>query len=175
MLQEETKVFDVTKDGYPRLPEAKPDTISPSGNYKIVFNNEKRDSIFLVERTDSSKNFIIVAGKPVNNISWSDNRKFIFISTLDLTPANPSVFTMKPNTASLFVYSIEKNRVQKQWSGDGYKNFFTINDFLIFDDHFGRNSSIYIYNFQTDKIVDQIKIKNGCGLNEIPKIPDFGA
>jgi hypothetical protein len=64
--------------------------------------------------------------------------------------------------------------VVKEWTGGGYKNFFTINDFLIFDDGFGKKSSIYIYNFETGNLIKQIKIKNGCGLNEIPEVPRFG-
>lgn len=174
VLQEETKTFDVTRDGYPRLPRTKPDSLSPSGKFQLSFNTAKADSIILKKEKDKSRELVAIVDKPVNEISWSDSRKYFFVSTLDLLLSNNSIFTNQPNTSSIYIYSIDQSKVVKEWTGGGYKNFFTINDFLIFDDGFGKKSSIYIYNFETGNLIKQIKIKNGCGLNEIPEVPRFG-
>ncbi len=175
ILQEENQVYDITSDGYPRLPGNRPDTLSPSGKYQVSYTQSKPDSVFLIQRTTKKADFMMSITKPVNEISWSDDRGTIFISTLDVTPANTSIFSGKPNTASLYAYSVEQHKVVKKWTGGGFKNFFTISDFLIFDDGFGRNSSIYMYNFKEDKVIKQIKIKGGCGLRGIPEVPRFGA
>ncbi len=174
ILQEENQVYDITADGYPRLPRNKPDTTSPSGQYLVSYEESKPDSVFLIQRKTKKADFMMVINKPVNDIIWSDDREFIFLSTLDVTPANNSIFSENPNTSSLYTYSIEQHKVAKKWTGGGFKNFFTIGDFLIFDDGFGRNSSIYIYNFKEDKVIKHIKIKGGCGLRGIPEIPRFG-
>lgn len=174
ILREETKTYNITSDGYPRLPEAKPDSLSPSGRFRISVKEGKRDSVYLIQRNNNSEYFVTTVSKPVEDIIWSDNRNMIFISTLDVTRSNRSLFTGSPNTSSLYIYSIPEKKIIKKWTGAGYKNFFTISDFLIFDEGFGRNSSIYIYNFEEDKNVKQIRIKGGCGLRGIPEIPKFG-
>jgi hypothetical protein len=175
ILQEQKKTFDITTDGYPRLPEIKPDSLSPSGKFFISYNEASPDSIVLVQKKNNNEFFITRINKPVNEIAWSDDRNFLFISTLDITPANTSIFTSSPKTSSLYAYSVNEKKLVKEWAGGGDKNFFTISDFLIFDDGFGRNSSIYIYNFNKNKIIKQIKVRGGCGLRKIPEIPQFGS
>ena len=174
VLQEENKFYDIIKDGYPRLPESRPSSLSPSGKYQLSYNSERRDSIFLVKISDKSRVFLTVPDKPINEIRWSDDRKFIFISTLDVSQANTTIFNEIPNTSSIYIYSIDQGKVTKKITGGGFKNFFTINDFLIFDDGFRRNSSIYVYNFRELKIKKQIRLRDGCGLHDIPEIPKSG-
>lgn len=173
ILREEKKTFDITSDGYPRLPRIKPDSLSPSGRYKIIYQDEKADSVFLIERKTDKKFFIVRLTKPVNDISWSDNRNILFLSTINMTAENSSIFTNTPNTADLYAYSIPAKKIIKEWTGGGYKNFFTAGDFLVFDNGFQKNSSINIYNFKEDKIIKKINIKGGCGLTGIPKTPKF--
>ena len=115
VLQEETKVYDLTKDGYPRLPKTKPELHSPSGKYQISFNDEKPDSIFLTRTKDKSSVFISTVDKPLNEIRWSDDRNYIFISTLDITRENRTIFTRKPNTSSLYIYSIARKRLVNEF------------------------------------------------------------
>ncbi|HSD62218.1 MAG TPA: hypothetical protein VLB50_00410 [Ignavibacteriaceae bacterium] len=173
-LQEESKIYDIIKDGYPRLPKIEPDLQSPSRQYRISYKGGIPDSVLLIRENDKTSFFITQTEKPVNEISWSDQRDFIIISTLDASPANTSIFTGNPNTSALYIYSVEKKELVNKWSGAGLKNFFTINDFVIFDDGFGRNSSIYIYNLQNNKVVKHITVKNGCGLRNIPEITGIG-
>jgi hypothetical protein len=173
-LEEQSKIYDILKDGYPRLPKIEPDLQSPSGEFRISFKGGTPDSVLLIRANDKSSYLITQTEKPVNEISWSDRRDFVIISTLDISPLNTSIFEGKPNTSALYIYSVEKKNLVNKWKGAGLKNFFTINDFVIFDDDFGRNSSIYIYNLNKNKIIKHITIKNGCGLKNIPKIPEFG-
>jgi hypothetical protein len=175
ILREETKTYDITTDGYPRLSQIKPDSLSPAGRFKVDYSQGKADSLFLFDNKSNNKYYIKTLKKPVKEISWSDSRNYIFISTLDVTASNKSIFTNSPNTSSLYIYSVPEKKIIKEWTGGGYKNFFTVGEFLIFDDGFRRNSSIYIYNYKDDKIIDHIKIKGGCGLRGIPEIPKFGA
>jgi hypothetical protein len=174
ILQQETKTYDVTTDGYPRLPGLSPDSLSPSGKFQISYKKEPGDSVFLIQRKDNNEFFITKINKPITEIKWSDDRSLIFILTLDVTLANRSIVTGEPNTSTLYEYSVSDKILVKEWKGGGYKNFFTISDFLIFDDGFGINSSINIYNFKENKIIKQIKVKGGCGLRGIPEIPRSG-
>jgi len=175
ILQEVNKTYDITTDGYPRLPKIKPDSLSPSGKFQVYLKEGKTDSVFLMLRNRKMHYYISIVHAPLNEISWSDDRNFLFFSTLDLTPADRSIFSDKPITSSLYAYSVSDRRLIKEWTGSGYMNFFTIGDFLIFDDGFGRNSSIFIYDFKEDKVIKRIKIKGGCGLSGIPEMPEFGA
>lgn len=173
ILREETKTFDITSDGYPRLPKIKPDSLSPAGKYRIEYTAGKADSVFLIERQNDKKYLIADLSKPVNDISWSDSRNILVISTLDVTAENSSIFTKTPDTSELYIYSIPEKKLIRKWIGGGYKHFFTVGDFLIFDDGFGKNSSIYVYKFSEDKVIKKIRFKRGCGLTGIPKIPRF--
>ncbi len=175
ILQQENQIYDITADGYPTLPRTRPDSLSPSGRFRISYKEDNPDSVFLIRRNTDKSDLMTTITKPVNEITWSDDRSMVFFTTLDVTPANTSIFSGKPNTSSLYVYSVDERKLVRKWTGGGFKNFFTIGDFLIFDDGFGRNSSIYIYNFGEDKVIKQIKIKGGCGLRGIPEIPHFGA
>jgi hypothetical protein len=104
----------------------------------------------------------------LSKIKWSDNEKFIFISTLDLE--NETVKTKNSETSELFVYSLEADSLVEAFGGDGLKNFFTSGDLLIFDDSFGKNSHINIYNLEKLEIVDSVKPSTGCGLVFMPKL-----
>jgi hypothetical protein len=46
---------------------------------------------------------------------------------------------------------------------------------LFFDDGFKEKSRIYIYNLQTNTISDSVIISGGCGLKNIPLIPNYEA
>jgi hypothetical protein len=56
------------------------------------------------------------------------------------------------------------------FGGAGLKNFFTLNDLLIFDDGFDTKSIINIYDLNQQKIVDVIKPREGCGLVTVPML-----
>jgi hypothetical protein len=100
ILQEETKIYDVTTDGYPRLPKMKPDSLSPSGRFQISYKEGQSDSVFLVQRKNKLEYFITALHNPINEISWSDDRSFVFLSTLDLSSSDVNLLNRKPGTSS---------------------------------------------------------------------------
>jgi hypothetical protein len=104
----------------------------------------------------------------LNKISWSDDEKFLLISTLNLE--NETTKTKKPETSELFIYSLSADTLVDVFGGSGLKNFFSTNDLLIFDNGFGNNSVINIYNFNKQAVVDSIRTKEGCGLVAMPQL-----
>ncbi len=104
----------------------------------------------------------------LNKIKWSDDEEYLFISTLDLN--NETVKTKNPETSELFIYSLTADSLIGVFGGAGVKNFFTLDDLLIFDDGFANNSVINIFDIKEKKIIDVIKPRDGCGLVFMPKI-----
>jgi hypothetical protein len=60
------------------------------------------------------------------------------------------------------------------WEGEGLKNYFITNEYLVFDNDFGKESYINIYNIKTHQFKKEIKFDNGCGLKNIPQNSDYG-
>jgi hypothetical protein len=152
-------------DGFPELLPERNLTVSASGKYGISVIG---DSVFLKTTESDSLKLISALDHNLNKINWSDDEKFIFISTLEL--GNESIKTMKPETSELFVYSIVEDSVVASWKGGGVKNFFTIDSLIVFDNGFGRNSSINIYNYVKEELIDKFQMKGECGLFYIPEL-----
>jgi len=79
--------------------------------------------------------------------------------------------TRSPETSELFIYSLQADSLLDAFGGSGLKNFFTLNDLLIFDDGFDNNSIINIYDLNQQRVVDIIKPREGCGLVAVPILP----
>jgi hypothetical protein len=161
----EIRTFDIQKSGFPQLVPPRNSTISPSGKFGVSF---KSDSVFLKSGGTDTLKFITAMKHNLNKLKWSDDEEYLFISTLDLN--NETIKTQKPETSELFIYSLTADSLIGVFGGSGVKNFFTFNYLLIFDDGFGNNSVINIYNITEKKIVDVIKPKRGCGLVLIPQL-----
>ncbi|MBT8378379.1 MAG: hypothetical protein KJN64_04045 [Ignavibacteria bacterium] len=165
LINDEIETFNLVADGFPELlPERNP-TVSASGRYGISVVG---DSVYLKTADGDSLKFIIDVNHYLKKIEWSIDEQFVFISTLDLE--NESLKTQKPETSELFVYSIVKDSVVASWSGAGIKNFFTLDSLLVFDNGFGRNSSIFIYNYLNEELFKKFNIKGECGLFYIPEL-----
>jgi len=126
------------------------------------------DSVFLKTAGNDPAKFITVIKHSLNKIKWNEVEQFLFISTLNLN--NETVKTKKPETSELIIYSLAADSLIEVFGGAGVKNFFTSGDLLIFDDGFGKNSKINIYNLEELKIVDIVQTKEGCGLVVIPQL-----
>jgi hypothetical protein len=98
----------------------------------------------------------------------------LFLSTIKSKLDSDSLNPQNSGSSKLIIYSLEHNEILKMWEGIGMKNYFVSGNLLIFDDGFGKDSFIIIYNLETRKTFAEIKIKDGCGLRNIPKIPDYG-
>ena len=166
LVDSEVKTFDIEKSGFPQLIPPRNSTISPSGKYGVSF---KSDSVFLKTATSDTLEFVTVMKHSLNKLKWSDNEEYVFLSTLDLN--NETMKTRNPETSELFIYSLTADSLVDAFGGAGLKNFFTLNDLLIFDDGFDNNSIINIYDLNQQKIVDVIKPREGCGLVTLPIRP----
>ncbi|MCW9095456.1 MAG: hypothetical protein OQJ74_06400 [Ignavibacteriaceae bacterium] len=165
LIDSKIETFDIEKDGFPYLLPQRNSTISPSAKYGVSILS---DSIFLKTAGNDSVSLITVMKHDLNKIDWSEDERFLIISTLNLN--DESLKTKKPETSELFVYSIDADSLIGVFSGAGVKNFFTSGDLLIFGDGFGKNSRINIYNLQQHEIIDSVITKEACGLVFLPKI-----
>ena len=111
----------------------------------------------------------------LNQIEWTPENKYLIFSTINITPRNNTLYSKKPETAKIFIYSIPDKKIIKEWNGGGFKNFILLKDLLIFDDGFSKKSSIKIFDLKTLQITNSIRIKGGCGIRNIPSIPDYSA
>jgi len=163
LVDSEVKTFDIEKSGFPQLIPPTNSTISPSGKFGVSI---KSDSVFLKIAGSDSIEFIAVMKHNLNKLKWSDDEDYLFLSTLDLN--NETIKTKNLETSELFIYLLEVDSLIDTFGGAGLKNFFTLNDLLIFDDGFDNNSIINIYDLSQKKIVDVIKPREGCGLVTMP-------
>jgi len=165
LINDELEVFNLINDGFPELLPKRNPTISVSGKYGVSLIG---DSVLLKTAESDSLRFITAINHNLNKIKWSDDDDFLFISTLDLK--NETIKTREPDTSELFVFSIEEDSVIASWGGAGVKSLFTLDSLIVFDNGFGRNSSIIIYNYINAKLIDELKINGECGLYFIPEI-----
>ncbi len=165
LIDSEIKTFDILKNGFPQLVPPPNSTISPSGKYGVSI---KGDTLFIKTAGSDTLEFATVLKHPLNKLKWSDDDAYLFISTLDLN--NETIKTKNPETSELFIYSLAADSVIDVFSGSGVKNFFTLNELLIFDDGFNNNSIITIYDLNQQKVIDVIKPREGCGLFFIPQL-----
>jgi hypothetical protein len=164
LINDELEIFNLVNDGFPELLPKRNPTLSVSGKYGISLIG---DSVYLKTAQSDSLILITAINHTLNKINWSDDEQFIFVSTIDLE--NETIETSKPETSELFVYSIEQDSIIASWKGAGVKNFFIVDSLIVFDNGFGRNSSINIYNYFRDELIDELKIKGECGLYFIPE------
>ena len=172
-LVNNSKIFDITKDGYPKPPEKVIKDYSPNKIFRIISRDSSTTKIYL--RTKTEETLIVSLDQKLNQVEWSPDEKYLFLSTIDITPRNKTLYDRQPNTSKIFLYDLKQKKIIKTFIGSGVKNFFINKVFLIFDDGFEKNSSIQIFNYKNHEPVQTIKIKGGCGLRNIPQIPDYSA
>jgi len=165
LYDSEIRTFDIQKSGFPQLVPPRNSTISPLGKFGVSI---KSDSVFLKSGSTDTLKFITVMKHQLNKLKWSDDEGCLFISTLDLDIE--TIKTKTPETSELFIYSLKADSLIGVFDGAGVKNFFTLDDLLIFDDGFGYDSVINIFDINKKNIVDVIKPKRGCGLVLIPQL-----
>ncbi|MGA7839072.1 MAG: hypothetical protein WB996_13960 [Ignavibacteriaceae bacterium] len=172
-LLNETEIFDLTKNGYPR-PSHNPDNLnSPSRRFTLLNKGKDSTQVYLQDHEKGEQYYILGNGQKINKFRWSEDERYLILSTIDLNVDNNTLKAKVPETSTLIIYDINEHKIVKQWSGDGVKNFYIRNDFLIFDNGFKQNSRVDIFNLGKMKQFDEIKIKRGCGLRNIPEIPNY--
>ena len=165
LIDSSIRTFDIQKSGFPELVSPKNSTVSPSGKFGITI---RKDSVFFKTTTSDSLKLISVLNHNLNKLKWSEDENYLFISSLDAD--DETVNTKNTETSQLLIYSVIANSLIGSFGGAGIKNFFPLNDLLIFDDGFDNNSVINIFDLKQKKITDVIKPKTSCGLVVIPQI-----
>ena len=176
VLLNEKKIYNFVKEGYPSLPKKSINLESSklNGELKVVEKGEDK-LLYLQKDSDDNLKFICKDNKKLRDVVWDYNSFDLIFSTADVTPGNETIYSKDPQTSSLYVYSIKEDSIDGKWDGGGYKNFFIQNDKLFFDTGFKENSRIIIFDLNNNSPVDSIKISGGCGLENIPELPDYSA
>ena len=168
-ILDEIKTYNIIQQGYPRPEKLDQDTTR--GNYKIFTTKGDLTSIFLVNFENDDTTLITTVDQKLNEVRWSKDMKTLIFSTISAlknTRNEPD-----SSTSRLFIYSLENKRILKLFEGNGIKNFFIINNWVIFDDGFKSNSHINIYNFINLEMIKKISVRGGCGSQNIPQISDY--
>ncbi len=165
LLSDNNEIFDLIKDGYPvtKLPPLK--FTSPNGMFNII---EKDDSIYIKQSNTNNTIKTTIINKEIKEIGWAENNKQVIL----LLTNKGEVQSRSKNkiTSALVIFDLQKKKIAKTFDAEGYKRFVLIGDFLIFDNGFGRDSFIEIFNLSSLTESRKIKISGGCGLINIPGI-----
>ncbi len=169
-LSSQVKIFDLTKDGYPK-PALKNNQYYSSGkDYKIYYSDTSK-IISIGQNSHPEKNLIINSDQKLGYAEYSDDSKYLIFSTKSLSPADSGLSNGNTEESSIYIYSTKENKIVKNWIGEGIKDFLIVNDYLIFDEGFQKDSEIKIIKINTQKDFFTIKFTGGCGLRNIPQIP----
>ncbi len=175
LLVDENKIFDIGKQGYPEPIHPKLNTLSPTGRFQLISNGDKNPSIYLRDLDNNKDVFIVKSSFGLRQIEWTIDDSLLVFSIADITPNNNTLYNKMPQTSKLILYDVVNHKIIKEWEGGGVKNFYLTKKLLIFDDGFSNNSSIKIYDYKKQKLLDTIEINGGCGLRNIPQLPDYSA
>ncbi|RJP68929.1 MAG: hypothetical protein C4539_08325 [Ignavibacteriales bacterium] len=171
LMVDQNKTYDLVKENFPVLSRPSIKLSSAISKYSVldsVFND--KHNFYL--RVHSKKHYLFSTTQALNQVEWIDD-DYLVLSTLNVNPLNKTIRTRKPNTSNLVIVDLDKKKIMADWTGGGYKNFIVKGKFLYFDNDFGRFSKIYVYNLHGKKMYDTITVKGGCGLQNLPVIPDF--
>lgn len=171
LLIDETKTFDLLKDGYPQPQKVKKNNESYSKRYFLQVSDDNR-TYLLNDRSTNMNDTIASYPLQVNQFTWSYDDKYITANfnyqNIDYSGGD-SMYT-----SSIIFYSLNNKRIQREWKGPGIKNYYQLNELVIFDNGLGHESELVIYNLETDKVINHIRINEGCGLKNIPGRLTYG-
>ena len=173
---DEKKNYDLAKDGFPQIPLVTKKISSPDKKFSIISIDSAQTQIYLVDHQKHDEQTLLTKqNQKLSYVDWSVKMNCLVFSTIDISPMNETLYDPQPNTSKLFVYSLLKNKMVRSIEGSGVKNFLLNGELLLYDDGFKDKSTIIIYNLHTDHAADSIKILGGCGIRNIPLIPDYEA
>lgn len=162
-----THKYDITRQPFPQLLQQKKNVFfGPEEQRLAVVENGPKYDFYLKVR-DREK-FLASTLQPLNEVLWSSDGRHLIFSTRALSGSS----LRNGAASSLFVYSLEKQKMQKTFGGGGYKNFSLQGDLLYFDDGFRTRSLIRAFDLRRDSVTHIIKLKGGCGVNNYPFLPD---
>ncbi|MBI5726558.1 MAG: hypothetical protein HY965_01805, partial [Ignavibacteriales bacterium] len=173
VLFEDSKKYDLTTEGYPRMPQENVQLVSSISGASIIAGAKNEISIKLHSGTREE-----ISGSSSNRlqqVAWSVDGKYAVIVSTFIHPDNTTLYENKPETAKLYIYDLLNKKLLNTFSGGGYKNVRLINQFVIFDDGFGEKSVIKILQPGSKSAAKEINLKGGCGMKNIPALPDYEA
>lgn len=173
VLFEDSKKYDLTTEGYPRMPQENLQMVSSISGASIIAGPKNEISLKL-----HSGNREEISGPSSNRlqqVAWSLDGKYAVIVSAFIHPDNTTLYENKPETAKLYIYDLLNKKLLHTYSGGGCKNVRLINQSVIFDDGFGEKSVIKIVQPGANRSKKEIKLKGGCGLKNIPALPDYEA
>lgn len=173
LIKSERKIFDLVKENYPGPMELIFDNTSPDRKKQFTIAEEGKEVTLLLKNAGMSKK-IITQSQKISQVNWSMDSRYLIFSTVDISPLNRTLTGRSPETSSLYIYSVNEGKIKNKWDGSGYKNFILRGDLLFFDSGFENSSQIIVYNYKENNSIDTITLKGGCGIRNIPYIPDFG-
>ena len=163
-ILDEIKTFNIVNEGYPKPEELQQNT--SNGEYKIFSVKTDLNSIFLANLKNNDTTLITTVNQKLNLVNWSKDNKVLIFSTIK---PHPGEMNSGSANSKLVIYSLEDKKILKIFEGDGAKNFFIVNNWVIFDNGLGKNSIINIYNFINMEMIKRISVRGGCGLQNIPQ------
>ncbi len=169
-LSSQVKIFDLTKDGYPNPAIKNIQYYSFGKDYKIEYTDTSK-VISIEQDSHPEEKFFINSNQKLGYAEYSDESKYLIFSTKSLSIADSGLSNERNEKSSIYLYSTKENKIVKNWNGRGIKDFLIVNDYLIFDEGFQKDSEIKIIKIDTQKDFFTIKLKGGCGLRNIPQMP----
>jgi hypothetical protein len=163
LLSDNNEIFDLTKDGYPVTKLSALENTSPNKLFKI---DEKNDTIIIHQSDIKNEMKVEFQKKEIKQIDWAENNKQVIFLLMDKSELS----SKEKISTSLVIFDLQKKTVVKVFESAGYKRFVLIGDLLIFDNDFGRDSFIELFNLSSLSEKRKIKISGGCGLKNIPSI-----
>ncbi len=159
-ISEENKMFNITKDGYPIIPNERYDIVSASRKYSIVTND--KNYVFLYGGVESQKLLSDGIKQKLEYLKWSSNEKYL---ALVVRPTSDSTTVIsEPAMFSVKVFSLEENKGIESFQIGNIHSFEIIRDLFIYDNSYGAKQNIYIFDLKQKKLMDSITTSGSCGL-----------
>ncbi len=169
-LSNQLKIFDLTKDGYPKPAIKKNQKYSFDKGLNIFYTDSAK-SISINQSSHFGNKLSINSDQPIGYSEYYSKSEYLFFSTTSNSLLDNGISNNNSEESNIYMYSAKENKIIKNWVGKGIKNFIIVNDYLVFDEGYQKDSKIKIIEINTQKDFFIIKLKGGCGLRNIPQIP----
>ncbi len=166
LLIDESKTFDILKDGFPSTFRMKKKYESPSGRFIIKEDSEKK-FFLLNDRTTKQVDTLKADSMYISDFEFSRSDNYIVARFVS---GEPNTVTNSVDSSLTLIYSLSNKKNIREWKHKGISNFIIINRFFVFDMGSGTESKILVYDVRADKVIHSINIRGGCGLKNIPGV-----
>jgi hypothetical protein len=166
LLIDESKTFDILKDGFPATYRMKKKYESPSGRF-VIKEDPDRQFFLLDDKTTKQVDTLGTDSMFINDFWFSPNDRYV-VANFVSGEINPLINNV--DSSLTLIYSLSNKKNIRVWTQKGKSNFMLINRYLVFEKGSGTESKILIYDIKEDKVIHSINIRGGCGLKNIPGV-----